>query len=159
SPAARGTWQDASGENRGELPEWVLARLSDDPRVEFLQNVSLKEESGQTLLFRPRTAISLGEGMSFRAGDRLSYRQPLLSDMALPWRGDLAGRRFGRGRVVALPGKSESERLLTLTALVDVLAAKPAKPDLHVNVESGKGFVLVSAENLSAHASVVSHTS
>ncbi len=159
SATARGVWQDASGENRRAVPEWILAQLSDDPRVDFLQNVSLKEESGQTLLLRPQVPISLGEQYSLRAGDRLSFRQPLLSDMLFQMRSDMAGRRFARGRVVALPGRSESERIFTLAALVDVLTGKPAKPDLHVVAETARGSVTVSAENLSPHASVISRTS
>jgi len=159
SATARGVWQDASGENRRSVPEWILAQLSDDPRVEFLQNVSLKEESGQTLLLRPRVPISLGEPYSLRAGDHLSFRQPLLSDMLFHMRSDMAGRRFARGRVVALAGRSENERLFTVAALVDVLTGKPAKPDLHVVAETARGSVTVSAENLSPHASVISRTS
>jgi hypothetical protein len=159
SGTARGLWQDASGETRRPIPEWILAQLSDDPRVDFLQNVSLKEESGQTFLLRPRVPISLGEQYSLRPGDRLSFQQPLVSDMLFRMRSDLAGRRFARGRVVALPGRSESERLFTLAALIDVLTGKPAKPDLHVVVETARGSVTASAENLSPHASVISRTS
>jgi hypothetical protein len=158
SATARGVWQDAAGETR-RIPEWILAQLSDDPRVDFLQNVSLKEESGQTFLLRPRVPISLGEQYSLRAGDRLSFRQPLVSDMLFRMRSDVAGRRLARGRVVALPGRSESERLFTLAALVDVLTGKPAKPDLHVAVETARTWVTASAENLSPHASVLSRTS
>jgi hypothetical protein len=158
SATARGVWQDAAGETR-RIPEWILAQLSDDPRVDFLQNVSLKEESGQTFLLRPRVPISLGEQYSLRAGDRLSFRQPLVSDMLFRMRSDVAGRRLARGRVVALPGRSESERLFTLAALVDVLTGRPAKPDLHVAVETARTSVTVSAENLSPHASVLSRTS
>ncbi len=159
SVTARGIWESATGGTRRSLPEWILARFSDDPRVEFLQNVSLKEESGQSFLLRPRVPISLGEGFSFGAGDRLSYRQPLVSDMVYHLAADVAGRRFARGRVVALPARSESERLFTLAALVDVLSGKPARPDLRVGLETGRGAVAVSAENLSPHASVVSRTS
>jgi hypothetical protein len=158
STTARGVWQDAAGETR-RIPEWILAHLSDDPRVDFLQNVSLKEESGQTFLLRPRVPISLGEQYSLGAGDRLSFRQPLVSDMLFHMGSDVAGRRLARGRVVALPGRSESERLFTLAALVDVITGKPAKPDLRVAVETARGSVTVAAENVSPHASVISRTS
>ena len=156
--SARGARQDASGEAR-PVPEWVLGRLSDDPRVDFLQNVTLKEESGQSFELRLKASLSLGPEFSFRTGDRLSFRQPLVSDLIYHLGSDLAGRRFARGRIIALPGRSEAERLFTLTALSEILLGKPARPDLHVSTELGRGFVAVSAENLSPHASVFSRTS
>ena len=159
APSARGVWSNARGEEQGPAPEWTLERLSDDPRVEFLQNVSLREESDQSFVLRPRVPVSLGEGVSFRAGDRIFFRQPLASDMIYHLGSDLAGRRFARGRVIALPGRSESERLFTLAALDDVLLGRPALPELHVRAEAARGFVAVSAENASPHASVVSRTS
>jgi hypothetical protein len=159
APSTRGVWKGGDEETRGSVPEWVLARLLDDPGVEFLQDVSLQEESDQTFLLRPRVLVSLGEGLSFGPGDRIFFRQPLISDMIFHLRSDLSGRRFARGRVVALPGRADSERLFTLAALGDVLAGKPAQPVLHVSTETGKNLVTVSAENVSPHATAISRTS
>ncbi len=159
APAARGVWRETSGQPREDLPEWVLGRLSDDPRAEFVENVSLKEESGQTFEVRPRSPISYDKTFSFGPGDLLSFRQPLVSDLAYRLGSDLTGRRFARGRVILLPGRSDAERLFTLSALSDVLLGKPTKPDLHVATESARNVLSVSAENVSAHASVISRTS
>ena len=142
APSTRGVWKDRNDETRGSIPEWVLARLLDDPRVEFLQDVSLQEESDQTFLLRPQVPVSIGEGLSFGAGDRIFFRQPLVSDMIFHLRSDLTGRRFARGRVVVLPGRSDSERLFTLAALGDILAGKPAQPVLLVSTEKSKNLVL-----------------
>ncbi len=159
APSARGTWKAASGETRGAVPEWVLSRLSDEPKADFVENVSLQEEGGQAYEIRPRARIALDPGFALVPGDTLSFRQPLASDLFDRLSSDLAGRRFARGRVLALPGRSESERLLTLAGLTEALQGKPANPDLHVATEIGRNFVAVSAENLSAHPSVISRTS
>lgn len=158
SPGARGRWKDAQGEDRGPLPEKFLAAMSDDLRVEFTQELSLREESESGFVLKPRQALSLG-GLDFGAGDRLSFRMPSLSDMIYRLGADLAGRRFVRGRVVLLTGQTESERIFTLAAMNDILLGRPLKPELRVLTEAEKDVIRVSAENASMHASVLSRTS
>jgi len=155
--SARGTWTSASGQR--PVPEWILSRLSNETGAEFLENVSLQEESGQTFDIRPRVPLALDATHRLAPGDRLLFRQPLVSDLFARLASDVAGRRFARGRVLALPGRSETERLLTLAALTEVLAGQPALPNLHVATEIGRNFVSVTAENLSPHATVLSRTS
>jgi len=155
--SARGTWTSPAGQR--PAPEWILSRLSNETGAEFLENVSLQEESGQTFDIRPRVPLVLDATHRLAPGDRLVFRQPLVSDLFARLTSDVAGRRFARGRVLALPGRSESERILTLAALTDVLQGQPAVPDLHVATEIGRNFLSVSAENLSPHASVLSRTS
>jgi hypothetical protein len=156
-PAARGIWFSAVGQNRGPLPERALARLTDDPRVKFLQDLTLKDTSDSSFTLVPREDISVA-GFSFAKGDRLAFRQPILSEVVYHLGADVAGRRFARGRVLVLPGRSESERIFTLAAFADVLIGRPAAVFLHVAVEGGQGFVKVEAENASPHASVISGT-
>lgn len=157
-PAARGQWTDAEGGDRGSVEESVLARLSDDPSVDFADELTLKDESSATFFLKPRHPISLGE-RTFAVGDHVSFRQPALSDLIYHLGVDLAGRRFVRGRVILLRGRSDSERIFTLAALNDILLGRRLQPDVRVSVESGRGFVRVSAENASPHASVVSRMS
>ncbi len=158
APAARGFWTDAQGQEHALLPEGVLARLTDDRRVVVAQELVLKEEPDSLFLLKPREPVPDGE-RRFDVGDRLSFRQPALSDMIYRLGADLAGRRYVRGRVVVLTGSSESERIFPLAALNDVLLGRPIVPDLRVSVEEGHDFLRVSAKNLSPHASVISSVS
>lgn len=155
--SARGRWTDASGLEQGALPERVLARLSDDPAVHFTQEITLREETASGFSLRPQEAVSV-EGIRFAPGSRVAFRQPSLPEMIYHLGADLAGRRFVRGRVFLLGGRSESERIFTLAALDDLLTGGRLDPDLRVSTETGSGFVRVLAENVSAHASVVSRT-
>lgn len=155
APAARGTWTSAGGENRGPLPELVLARLSNDTRVKFLQDLALKDTSDASYTLVPREPVSL-PGYSFQAGDRLNFHQPILSDVLYELGAGIAGRRFVRGRVLSLPGRLETDRILTLEAIAQVLAGKPSLVVLHVTAEAGKGSVDVDVENVSPHPSIMS---
>src|SRR5262249_54963910 len=157
APAARGTWTSAGGENRGPLPERVLARLSNDTRVRFLQDLALKDTSDSSFTLVPREPVSL-PGYSFQTGDRLNFHQPIPSDVLYGLGDALKGRRLVRGRVVCLSGRSEQDRILTLNALAEVLAGKPSLVALHVLVEAGKGSVELDAENTSPHPSIMSAT-
>lgn len=158
APGARGRWTDARGEDHGPLPERFLASLTDDLRVEFTQDLALREESESSYQLKLHQALSFG-GTSFAAGDRLSFRMPALADMIYRLGADLAGRRFVRGRVVLLAGQTDSDRIFTLAAMNDVLLGRSLKPQLLVTTERGEGFVQISAENVSTHASVLSRTS
>jgi hypothetical protein len=157
SPAARGTWTTAGGEDRGPLPELVLVRLSNDTRMKFLQDLALKETLDGSFTLVPREAVSL-PGYSFHAGDRLNFHQPVPSDILYELGADVAGRRFVRGRVLCLSGRSEADRIFTLEAFSEVLAGKPSLVALHVSAEAGKGSVDVDAENTSPHPSIMSAT-
>ena len=157
APAASGRATSAGGEER-TVPEGVLARLTDDPHVEFAHDLTLKDESASAFLLTPHAAVVAG-GMAFRPGNRISFRQPSLSDMVYRFGADLAGKRFVRGRVVALSGRSEAERIFTAAALADILLGKPLNTDLSVAIERSKGWVSLRAENPTGHASLVSRTS
>lgn len=157
APAARGVWTSAGGENRGALPERVLASLTDDTRVKFLQDLGLKDTSDVSFTLVPRENVSVA-GFSLQRGDRLTFRQPILSEVVYQLGAGVAGRRFVRGRVLAVSGRSESERIFTLKAFADVLAGRPSAVFLHVSVEGGRGFVQVEVENSSPHASIISST-
>ena len=159
APAATG--HAASREGEGEdriVPESVLAILTDDPHVEFSHDLTLKEESASAFLLTPHAPVSAG-GFSFKSGDRIRFRQPSLSDMVYRFGADLAGKRFVRGRVVLLSGRSEKQRIFTAAALTDILLGRPLNTDLRVSVETAKGSVSVGAENPTPHASLVSRTS
>ena len=63
-----------------------------------------------------------------------------------------------RGRLIVLDGTSESERVLTLTGLSDILLGRPLLPDLRIAVTTDASGLRIAAENRSSHASVVSRT-
>jgi hypothetical protein len=156
SPAAAG--RAGSGDNERVVPESVLALLTDDPRVELSHDLTLKEESASAFLLTPHAPVSAG-GFSFRPGDSVRFRQPSLSDMVYRFGADLAGKRFVRGRVVLLSGRSEPQRIFTAAALSDILLGRPLNTDLRVSIETAKGVVTLAAENPTPHASLVSRTS
>jgi hypothetical protein len=155
APAAAG---HASGSADSEpLPESVLAKMTDDPRIEFSQDVLLKEEAGSTFILRPREEVSI-DGRRWPAGTRITFRQPSTPDLIYRLGSDLAGRRFVRGRVVVLSGANDGNRIFTLAALNAILAGGSLNPQLRVSTEAGRGFIAIGAENVSPQATVVSRT-
>jgi hypothetical protein len=155
SPNAEGRWTRARGE--GRLPESFLARISDDPRLEFRQDMDVEESAGLGYIFRARRPMTLA-GVSFAAGDEIAFRQPSLPDMIHLFATDREGWRLARGRVVRLAGRSESDRIFTLAALTEITLGRSLSPDLRVSIESGPGSVTVAAENLSPLPSILSRT-
>jgi hypothetical protein len=139
------------------LPESFLARLSDDPALEFRQDMNVEEKAGLGYIFLPRHALAL-EGRNFSAGDQIVFRQPSIADMIRGFGSELAGWRFARGRVIRLAGKSESDRIFTLAALNEILLGHSLSPDLRVSIERVAGAVTVSAQNLSPLPSILSRS-
>jgi hypothetical protein len=158
SVAATGSWTDPAGQEQGPLEEGVLARLTDSPRVDFVQNISLKEDSDSSFLLRPREAVTVGASI-FPRGSRIDFRQPSLADMIERMGRDLSGRRWVRGRVVELPGGSDADRIFTLASLVSVLSGGPLEPDLRAALATDHRSIEISAENASPNTSVISRTS
>src|SRR4029077_1749883 len=78
SPNAEGRWTRASGVER--LPESLLARISDDPGLEFRHDMDVEEKEGLGCLFRTQRPVTLA-GVHFAAGDQISFRQPSLPEM------------------------------------------------------------------------------
>lgn len=158
SPAARGVWKDASGQVQGTLPERLLLKLADDPRVDLSGDLTFREEAASAFLLSVLQPVRDAE-LSLRPGDRVSFRQPALSEMLTRFGADLAGRRRVRGRIVAVQGRTESERIFTLAALSDVILGHSLDPDLRVFVSGARTpVVTVLAQNASVHASVISRT-
>jgi hypothetical protein len=60
--------------------------------------------------------------------------------------------------VVRLTGRSDSERIVTLAALCEIVLGHSLAPELRVSVEPGKGSVSVGAENLSSLPTILSRT-
>jgi hypothetical protein len=105
----------------------------------------------------PREPVSI-PGFSFQTGDKLVFHQPIFADIVYHLGADVTARRFVRGRVVVLPGRSESERIFTLGALADVLTGKPAVVALHVAVTEERGNIRLEVQNTTPHASMISST-
>lgn len=159
SPGARGTWKAANGFPRGTVSEKYLALLTDNPEVDFAHDLSWKDEAASAFLLRPRKRVAAG-GLSFGAGDSVSFYQPALSELFYRLGADLAGRRSLRGRIVALDVASEGERIFTLAALTDVMLGHALFPSLTVTVAvPGRNTISIGAENAATHASAVSRTS
>ena len=155
APNAEGRWRNRRGEDRGVLSEGFLAGLADDPRIEFRHDMEVEERAGFGYLFRARRPVVV-QGRRFEAGDEVAFRQPFWTDLIRGLGRDLAGRRFGRGRVFRLSGRSESDRIFTLTALNDILLGRPLVPNLQVSLRQGASAVTVSLENASALPSALS---
>lgn len=156
SPEARG--RKVGDETNVRYPEILLARMTNDPRVEFAHDLSIKDESASAFLLTAHQPITIG-AYSFRPGDAVQFRQPSLSDMVFRLGADLAGRRFVRGRTVLLSGKTEADRIFTLAALNDILLGRSLNTDLRVSIATNRNSLSVSAENPTPHASLVSRTS
>ncbi|MGE5277048.1 MAG: hypothetical protein ACM3SU_08640 [Acidobacteriota bacterium] len=157
APAAKGEWTDASGNRRGTLAEESLRELTDDARVPLGNDLALRQEGTAGFIFQPAAPVETG-GVMLSPGDRIAFRQPLISELLYRFGSDLAGRHLVRGRLVALSGTSDSERLFTLPALSDVLLGHPLLPDLRVAVAADASGVRIAADNASDHASIVSRT-
>jgi hypothetical protein len=149
APAARGKAAAAEREE-GTLPERVLARLTDDARVEFANDMTFKEESASTFLLTPREAVTVGD-FRFQPEEKIRFRQPSLTDMVYRLGAGLAGRRHFRGRVVLVSGRREADRIFTIAAMNDIR--------LRVSIDAIRGGVTVAAENPTPHASPVSRIS
>ena len=156
-PGARGERRDAVGEESAALTEKVFRALSDDPRFVMENDLSVREEGVSGFVFRTGAAVQ-AVGLRFAPGDRISFRQPLVSELLYRMGSDLAGRRFVRGRVVALDGTAESDRVFALGALSDVILGRPLAPEWHAAVAPDASAIRVSAENRASHASIVSRT-
>jgi hypothetical protein len=156
TPVARG--RAISGDSSVRYPESLLAHLTNDPRVEFAHDLSLKEESASAFLLTPHQPITVGP-YSLRSGEALQFRQPSLSDMVYRFGADLAGRRFVRGRAVVVSGKTEADRIFTVAALNDILLGHSLNTDLQVTIQPGRASLSLAAENPTPHASLVSRTS
>jgi len=156
-PGATAVWSDSAGNPRGRLSEKYLRALTDDSRVPLGHDLVLQQEGAEGFLFRPPVSVDVA-GVRLSAGDQVAFRQPLVSDLLQRLGSDLVGRKLLRGRLVVLDGRSDSERIFTLAALSDVLLGRPLLPDLRVEFAADATGLRVSAENRSAHSSIVSHT-
>jgi hypothetical protein len=155
SPNAEGIWKGRGGEDRGFLPEGLLARMSDDPKLQLQYDMEVEESAGYGFIFRARRPVEV-EGRSFATGDEIMFHQPLWTELVRRLGRDNVGRRHSAGRVVRLAGRSDSDRIFTLPAFNDILAGRPLVPALRVALQPADGTVSVAAENASAVPSVVS---
>jgi hypothetical protein len=156
-PGGRGEWVSSSGAPRGMLAERFLEGLTENGQVSLEHDLGVRQEGVDGFVFRPQAALTV-EGSSFDAGDRIAFQQPAVSELMYRFGADLTGRTHVRGRLVVLDGATESQRIFTLEALSDVLLGRPLVPDLRVSLDTDAADVVLSAANLTSHASVVSRT-
>ncbi|MGH9369460.1 MAG: hypothetical protein ACRD3M_17535 [Thermoanaerobaculia bacterium] len=154
---ARGEGSGASETPRAGLTERFLEGLTESGEVSLEHDLALRQEGVSGFVFRPSAAVTI-DGARFEAGDRIAFAQPSVSELLYRFGADLAGRRLVRGRLVALDGSAESERVFTMAALSDVLLGRPLLPDLRVSLRAEEAGLRLAAENFSTHASVVSRT-
>lgn len=158
SPGARGVVLGPDGSVRRVLPEKYLSILSDRADVDLTHDLTWKEEWASAYLLRPRAAVTW-EGATISPGEVIRFAHPSLPEMLSRLGADLAARRNVRGRVIALHGTSEGDRIFTLAALGDVLLGRSLDPDLRIAVGPSSPLTLaVGAENATAHTTVVSRT-
>ena len=156
APSARGEGTDAAG-TRHLLFENALSALTDDARASLSHDLELSEGGTSGFVFHVTAPFEI-PGARLAAGDTVSFRQPALSELMYRLGSDLTGKKFVRGRVLKLDGAAESDRILTLEAVADVLQGRPLLPDLRVAVTRDGSSLRISAANAATHASVVSHT-
>ena len=158
SPGARGVVLSPDGFVRRVLPEKYLSILSDRADVDLTHDLTWKEEWASAYLLRPRAAVTW-EDATISPGEVIRFAHPSLPEMFSLLGADLAARRNVRGRVIALHGTSEKDRIFTLAALGDVLLGRSLDPDLRIAVgPSSPRTRAVGAENATAHTTVVSRT-
>ena len=146
----------ASGEAANAVDEGSLDRLTNDPRMELLQELPWNEGKGWAFLLRARRALET-DGGTVAPGDSVAFQMPSLADMVARFPEDAARRRFHRGRVVVFRGHSDARRQFSTRALEDVLLGRPSVPSLRLWTESeGGGLLRVGGENAAPHGSVVS---
>ena len=158
SPGARGVVRSPEGSVRRVLPEKYLSILSDRADVDLTHDLTWKEEWASAYLLRPRAAVTW-EDATISPGEVISFSHPSLPEMLSLLGADLAARRNVRGRIIALHGTSEGDRIFTLAALGDVLLGRSLDPDLRIAVGASSPQTLaVGAENATAHTTIVSRT-
>jgi hypothetical protein len=155
-PAGSGIVRRKSGESGPRVPEGALDALTNDPRMELVQEVPWNEEKGWEFSLRATHDVTAG-GLALAAGDSVTFSFPSLADMRARFESDRKGRRFARGRVVVFEGRSDAGRLFPISALPDALAGRRGIPDLQVweSPEGGR-VLMVGAENGSVNASLLS---
>lgn len=155
-PAGAGVVRRKSGESGPRVPEGALDALTNDPRMELVQEVPWKEEKGWEFTLRATRNVTAG-GLTLAAGDSVTFTVPSLADMRARFESDRKGRRFARGRLVVFEGRSDAGRLFPIAALADALAGRRGVPDLQVweSPEGGR-LLRVGAENGNVHASLLS---
>ncbi len=156
-PGGRGEWSSRSGALRGLLTERFLEGLTESGQISLEHDLGIRQEGVDGFVLRPQASVTV-EGATLDAGDRITFQQPAVAELMYRFGADLTGRRHVRGRLVVLDGSAESERVFTLAALSDVLLGRPLLPDFRVRLETDGAGILLSAENLTSHASVVSRT-
>jgi hypothetical protein len=155
-PAGAGVLRRKSGESGARVPEGALDALTNDPRMELVQEVPWNEEKGWEFSLRATRNVAAA-GLDLAAGDSVTFTFPSLADMRAHFESDRKGRRFARGRLVVFEGRSDAGRLFPISALPDVLAGRWGAPDLQVwESPEGGGVLRVGAENGSVNASLVS---
>ena len=155
SPNADGIWKGRRGQDRGALPEGLLARMSDDPKLQLQHDMEVEESAGYGYTFRVRRPVEV-EGRFFGVGDEIFFHQPLWTELVRRLGRDNVGRRHSAGRVIRLAGRSDSDRIFTLPAFNDILAGRPLVPALRVALHPTDATISLAAENASAIPSVVS---
>lgn len=156
SPAGGGVIRRASGEAAGRVGEGSLDALTNDPRMELLQELPWNEETGWEFSLRAQHKVAL-QGMTLAPGDSVSFGLPSLADMLARFAADRNARRFARGRLVVFQGHDDAQRLFPTAALEDVLLGRSTAPGLRAWTDSEGGRLLrLRAENPTPHASVAS---
>jgi hypothetical protein len=155
SAAGEGAVRTAEGASGTRVDEGALDSLTNDPRMELLQEVPWNEGRGWAFALRALRRLDV-RGAPVAVGDSVAFVLPSISDMVARIPEDRARRRHYRGTVVVLRGHSDARRLFPTAALADVLAGRPTVPAWRVWTEAEGGLLRVSGENATPHGSVVS---
>jgi hypothetical protein len=138
------------------VPERLLDALSGSPRLDLTNDLSRNEASVESFHITAREPARF-DGLTLNPGDRIDFRLPVQTEMLYQLGSVLAGKHFALGRLIEFEGSSDSERLLPVAALEDVLLGRSLAPQPEVSVEPlGRNSVTVDLVNKSSHASVVS---
>ncbi len=154
-----GTLVRAGGGAPRAVPESSLDALTGDSRIDFENDLSTAEASFAAFHLTARRPVRSG-GLELEAGDRVTYRVPVLSEMLYQLGSSMAGRRFALGRLLVFDGTSDAGRIFPVAAFEDVILGRSLAPSLNPTVgPAGRNAIAVEAVNPSVHASIASRTS
>ena len=147
------------GQVHSEVPEKAVDALSGHPQVEFENDLTVTDPDVVAFRLTARGPVRVGD-LNLAAGEHVACRMPSLPELLYRLGSAMAGRRHLLGRVIVFGGDSESDRIVRVEALEDILLGRSLAPALDVRVNpAGRNAISIEAKNLSPHPSTASRVS
>ena len=127
--------------------------------MDFENDLSVPDATFAAFHLTARGPVHLG-GTTLDAGDRVTYRIPLVTELLFQLGSTLAGKKHALGRLFIFDGATDAGRIFPVAALEDVILGRSLSPALVTTVSpAGKNAIAVESVNRSTHASFASRTS